>query len=141
MASQTGTFEEVAQALVGMTFPAGKDDLAAFAHRSRSDDDLTQLIAQLPNRKYASMTEIQEALAEVTRTPASSHSLDGQMSERNIQDNTTSEHLEEISPVPADQLEAVHKNQRAVESALNPKGLPQSEHYGKHSGARPTEER
>ena len=35
----------------------------------------------------------------------------------------------------------VRENQRSIHSALDPKGLPQSEHYGKRSGARPTEER
>ena len=53
----------------------------------------------------------------------------------------SSEHLEKILPAPPDQLEAVRENQRSVQSALDPKGLPQSEHYGKRSGARPTEER
>ena len=43
--------------------------------------------------------------------------------------------------MPPDQLGAVRENQRSIESALDPKGLPQSEHYGKRSGARPTEER
>ena len=42
--------------------------------------------------------------------------------------------------MPPDQLEAVRENQRSVESALDPEGLPQSEHYGKRSGTRPTKE-
>jgi hypothetical protein len=63
------------------------------------------------------------------------------LAERSTPRDPSSEQLEKIQPVPPDQLEAVRKNQRSVESALDPEGLPQSEHYGKRSGARPTEER
>ena len=139
MASQNGALGEVARALIGVAFPAGKEDLAEFAHSSHPNVNLVHLIAQLPDRQYATMAEIEEALAEAIRTPASSRGQDGRMSERNTPRDTSSEHLEEILPVPPDQLGAVHENQRSVESALDPKGLPQSEHYGKHSGARPTE--
>lgn len=124
MASENGAIGEVARALMGVTFPAGKNDIAEFAHSTHPNDELVHLLAQLPDREYASMAEIEEALAE-----------------RSTPRDPSSEHLEEIQPAPPDQLEAVRKNQRSVESALDPQGLPQSEHYGKRSGARPTEER
>ena len=141
MASQDGALGEVTRALTGVTFPAGKEDLAAFAHGTFPNDELVHLLAQLPDRKYAGMAEIEEALAEAMRTLPSSRSQDVRMVERSTLRDPSSEHLETILPVPPDPLGAVHKNQRSVESALDPKGLPQSEHYGKHSGARPTESR
>ena len=141
MASENGAIGEVARALMGVTFPAGKNDIAEFAHSTHPNDELVHLLAQLPDREYASMAEIEEALAEAIRTPPSSHSQDGHMAERSTPRDPSSEHLEKIQPAPPDQLEAVRKNQRSVESALDPQGLPQSEHYGKRSGARPTEER
>ena len=139
MASQDGALGEITRALRGVTFPAGKDDLAEFAHGTFPNDELAHLLAQLPDRKYATMAEMEEALAEAMRTPPSSRSQDGRMAEHSTPRDPSSEQLETILPAPPDQLGAVHKNQRSVESALDPKGLPQSEHYGKHSGARPTE--
>ena len=141
MASENKAIGEVARALMGVTFPAGKDDLAEFAHSTHPSDELVHLLAQLPDRKYAGMAEIEEALAEAMRTLPSSRSQDARMVERSTLRDPSSEHLETILPVPPDPLGAMHKNQRSVESALDPKGLPQSEHYGKRSGARPTEER
>ena len=141
MASRNGAIDEVARALMGVTFPAGKDDLAEFAHSTQPNYNLARLVAQLPDRKYATMAEIEEALAEVIATPPSSRSQDGRMAEPGTPRDPSSEHLERILPVPPDQLEAVRENQRSIHSALDPKGLPQSEHYGKRSGARPTEER
>ena len=141
MASQGGALGEVTRALTGVTFPVSKEDLAAFADGTFPNDELGHLLAQLPHRKYADMAEIEEALAEAMRTSLSSRSQDVGMAERSTLRDPSSEHLETILPVPPDLLGAVHKNQRSVESALDPKGLPQSEHYGKHSGARPTESR
>ena len=100
MASQNGALGEVARALIGVTFPAGKEDLAEFAHSSHPNDDLVHLIAQLPDRKYSTMAEIEEALAEAIRTPPSSRGQDGRMSERNTPRDTSSEHLEEIFQCP-----------------------------------------
>ena len=138
MASQDEALGEVMRALMGVTFPAGKDDLAEFAHRSHPNDDLVHFLAQLPDRKYTTMAEIEEALAEAIRTLPSSRSQDGRMARRSKPRDPSSEHLEKILPVPPDQLGAVQENQRSVESAQDPKGMPQSEHYGKHSGARST---
>ena len=136
MASQDGALGEITRALRGVTFPAGKDDLAEFAHGTFPNDEPARLLAQLPDRKYATMAEMEEVLAEAMRTPP--FSTRGRMAERSTPRDPSSEQLETILPVPPDQLGAVHKNQRSVESALDPKGLPQSEHYGKRSGARPT---
>ena len=141
MASENGAIGEVARALMGVTFPVGKNDIAEFAHSAHPSDELVHLLAQLPDRKYATMAEIEEALAEAIRTPPSSRSQDDRMVEPSTPRDPSSEHLERILPVPPDQLEAVRENQRSIHSALDPKGLPQSEHYGKRSGARPTEER
>ena len=141
MASHNEAIGEVARVLMGVTFPAGKDDLAEFAHSTHPNDKVVHLVAQLPDRKYATMAEIEETLAEAIRTPPSSRSQDGRMAEPSTPRDPSSEHLEKILPVPPDQLEAVRENQRSIHSALDPKGLPQSEHYGKRSGARPTEER
>lgn len=120
MASENILVGEVARALMGVTFPAGKVDIAEFTRSTHSNDELVHLLAQLPDREYASMAEIEEALAE-----------------RSSQHDPSSEHLEKIQPMPPDQVEAVRKNQRSVESALDPEGLPQSENYGKRSGAGP----
>jgi Protein of unknown function (DUF2795) len=141
MASQNEALEEVARALMGVTFPADKDDLAELVQRTHPDDDAIKLLAQLPDRKYTSMAEIEEGLAEATRTWPSSRSQDGRTAERSTSRDPSSERLEKVLPAPPDQLEAVRKNQRSVESALDPRGLPEPEHYGKRSGARPTEER
>ena len=141
MASENEAIGEVARALMGVTFPAGKDDLAEFAHSTHPSDELVHLLAQLPDRKYATMAEIEEALAEAIRTSPSSRTQDGRMADGSTPRDPSSEQLDKILPVPPDQLGAVRENQRSVESALDPKGLPQSEHYGKRSGARPTEER
>ena len=138
MASQDGALGEITRALRGVTFPAGKDDLAEFAHGTFPNDELAHLLARLPDRKYATMDEVEEALAEAMRTPPSSRSQKSRMAERSTPRDPSSEQLDKILPPPPDQLGAVHKNQRSVESALDPKGLPQSEHYGKRSGARPT---
>ena len=126
---------------MGVTFPADKDDLAELVHSTHPDDDVINLLAQLPDRKYTSMAEIEEGLAEAIRTRPSGSSQDGRMAQRSTSRDSSSEHRERILPAPPDQLEAVRKNQRSVESALDPKGLPEPEHYGKRSGARPTEER
>ena len=67
---------------MGVTFPAGKDDLAEFAHSTHPSDELVHLLAQLPDRKYATMAEIEEALAEAIRTSPSSRTQDGRMAER-----------------------------------------------------------
>ena len=64
MASHNEAIGEVARALMGVTFPAGKDDLAEFAHSTHPNDKVGHLVAQLPDRKYATMAEIAEALAE-----------------------------------------------------------------------------
>jgi Protein of unknown function (DUF2795) len=141
MASQDGALGEVMRALRGVSFPAGKDDLLEFAHGTFPNDGLVHLLAQLPDRKYAGMAEIEEALAEDVRTSPPSRSQDVQTAEQSTPRDPSSEQLETIQPAPPDRLGAVHKNQRSVESALDPEGLPQSEHYGKHSGARPTGER
>ena len=141
MASQNEAIGEVARALMGVTFPAGKDDLTEFALSTHPNDKVVHLVAQLPDRKYATMAELEEALAKAMRAAPSSRSQDGRTAERSTLRDPSSEQLETILPAPPDQLGAVHKNQRSVESALDPKGLPQSEHYGKRSGARPTEER
>ena len=138
MASQDGALGEITRALRGVTFPAGKEDLAEFAHGTFRNDELAHLLARLPDRKYATMAEMEEALAEAMRAAPSSRSQDGRTAERSTPRDPSSEQLETILPAPPDQLGAVHKNQRSVESALDPKGLPQSEPYGKRSGARPT---
>jgi Protein of unknown function (DUF2795) len=135
MASQNGAIGEVARALTGVTLPAGKDDLAEFAHGTHPNDELVHLLAQLPDRKYATMAEIEEALAEAMRALPSSRSQDGRMAEQSAPRDPSSERLARIQPVSPDQLGAVRENQRSVESALDPQGLPQSERYGKGSGA------
>ena len=61
MASENGAIGEVARALMGVTFPAGKNDIAEFAHSTHPNDELVHLLAQLPDREYASMAEIEEA--------------------------------------------------------------------------------
>ena len=50
MESQNGAIGEVARALMGVTFPAGKDDLAEFAHSTHPNDEVVDLVAQLPDR-------------------------------------------------------------------------------------------
>jgi hypothetical protein len=139
MASQNQALDEVARALMGVTFPADKDGLTDFALRSHPDDDVISILARLPDREYESMAEIADGLTEATRTGATSQ--DTRMAERSVPHDPSSEHREKIRPPSPEQLEAVQKNQRSVESALDPKGLPEPEQYGQRSGARPTEER
>ena len=97
MASHNEAIGEVARALMGVTFPAGKDDLAEFAHSTHPNDKVGHLVAQLPDRKYATMAEIAEALAEAIATPPSSRSQDGRMAKPGTPRDPSSEHLEKIS--------------------------------------------
>ena len=46
MASQNGAIGEVARALMGVAFPAGKDDLAEFARSTHSKDEVVHLLSQ-----------------------------------------------------------------------------------------------
>ena len=141
MPSQNEALDELARALMGVTLPADKDDLADFALSNHPEDDVIDLLARLPDREYASMAEIAEGLTEATRTTAAGPSQDARMVERGAPRDPSSENVERILPAPPELSEAVRKNQRSVESALDPKGLPEPEHYGKRSGTRPTEER
>jgi hypothetical protein len=136
MASQNEALDELARALMGVTLPADKDDLADFALSNHPEDDVIDLLDRLPDREYASMAEIAEGLTEATRGP----SQDARMVERRAPRHPSSEDAR-ILPAPPELSEAVRKNQRSVESALDPKGLPEPEQYGQRSGARPTEER
>jgi hypothetical protein len=137
MASQNEALDELARALMGVTLPADKDDLADFALSNHPEDDVIDLLDRLPDREYASMAEIAEGLTEPTPGP----SQDANMVERGAPRDPSSEYVERILPAPPELSEAVRKNQRSVESALDPKGLPEPEQYGQRSGARPTEER
>ena len=112
MASQNGAIGEVARALMGVTFPAGKDDLAEFAHSTHSYDEVVDLVAQLPDRKYATMAEMEEALAEAIRTPPS-RGQDGRRAERSTPSDPSSEHLDKILPVPPDWRQCARTSARS----------------------------
>jgi uncharacterized protein DUF2795 len=49
--------------LVGVTLPATKDELVAYARAQPGGDRAAPLLAQIPDRRYASLQEVGEEIA------------------------------------------------------------------------------
>jgi hypothetical protein len=55
---------DVQRNLKGMSYPAGRDDLAATAERNGADDDLIQALRALPDSEYDGPDDVMERLGQ-----------------------------------------------------------------------------
>ncbi|NIC03927.1 DUF2795 domain-containing protein [Billgrantia bachuensis] len=51
--------------LQGVDFPAGRDDLVAQAQANGAEEEVMEVIRQLPNQKYESMADVTKGVGEV----------------------------------------------------------------------------
>ena len=64
-ALNTGSAAGVTRALKGIKLPRVKNDLVQYAEDQKSNDDVIQVLKELPDRKYKTMADVQKALGEV----------------------------------------------------------------------------
>jgi len=53
----------VGKFLEGADYPASRDDLAAYAESQDAPEEVLETIGALPEKEYASATDVQEAIA------------------------------------------------------------------------------
>ena len=64
-ASKTNSAAGVAKALKGVDFPKKKPGLVRYANERDVNEDVIELIKELPNRQYETMQDVQKAVGEV----------------------------------------------------------------------------
>lgn len=67
MTSPTTT--TIAHALKGVDFPCSRDDLLAYARRNQAGSGAIELLSSVPERSYASMSDVVQALKRQTPPP------------------------------------------------------------------------
>ena len=55
----------IAHHLGGIDFPAGKDDLIKHAEGKNADQDVMEILTQMPEREYGSMADVMKGVGEV----------------------------------------------------------------------------
>ncbi|HEX5515791.1 MAG TPA: DUF2795 domain-containing protein [Gammaproteobacteria bacterium] len=58
---------EVARYLDGVDFPADRQALLRQARRQKADDEILQLLDQMPNRDYGSMADVMKGVGHLSR--------------------------------------------------------------------------
>ncbi|WNZ26048.1 DUF2795 domain-containing protein [Leptolyngbya sp. NK1-12] len=56
---------ELQKYLKGMNYPASKDDLIDHAEEQGADDDILDLLEQLPDEEYETPTDVNQAVGEL----------------------------------------------------------------------------
>ncbi|MBF2051227.1 MAG: DUF2795 domain-containing protein [Leptolyngbya sp. IPPAS B-1204] len=56
---------ELQKYLKGMNYPASKDDLIDHAEEQGADDDILDLLEQLPDEEYETPTDVNKAVGEL----------------------------------------------------------------------------
>ena len=51
--------------LKGIDFPAGRDDLVKHAQKNDADEEILDVIRQMPDQKYGSMADVMKGVGEV----------------------------------------------------------------------------
>ena len=54
----------VAQALGGIDFPAGKDDVVSYAQSHDAPSEVVDALQNLPDREYSSMADLESGFGE-----------------------------------------------------------------------------
>ena len=67
MAENTGGRSpiEIAKALKGIDFPAGKQDIEEHARSRGADKATMEVLSQLPDRRYQDVADVQKGVGEV----------------------------------------------------------------------------
>lgn len=55
----------IAHYLKNIDFPANKDDLVRQAQDNNADDDVLDVLQQMPERKYGSMADVMKGVGQV----------------------------------------------------------------------------
>ena len=55
----------VAHCLMGLNFPAGRDQLVQQARKRNANREVIELLQRLPNRRYDGMAEIERAVIQM----------------------------------------------------------------------------
>ena len=55
----------IAHHLKGIDFPAGRDDLVKHAQKNDADEEILEVIRQMPDQKYGSMADVMKGVGEV----------------------------------------------------------------------------
>ena len=51
--------------LKGIDFPAGRDDLVKHAQKNDADEEVLEVIRQMPGQEYGSMADVMKGVGEV----------------------------------------------------------------------------
>jgi Protein of unknown function (DUF2795) len=55
----------VAHCLLGLSFPAGREQLVAQARKRNANRDVIELLERLPNRRYEGMADVERAVMQL----------------------------------------------------------------------------
>lgn len=55
----------IAKYLKGIDFPAGKDDLVEHAREQDADEEVIEILSQMPERDYKTMADVMKGVGEV----------------------------------------------------------------------------
>lgn len=56
---------ELQKHLKGLDYPASKDEIVQKANQQGADDEITQVLSQLPDREFKTPAEINEAVGDM----------------------------------------------------------------------------
>ncbi|WP_058554904.1 DUF2795 domain-containing protein [Thiohalocapsa sp. ML1] len=62
--AQTVSAAGIAQALGGIDFPAGKDDVLSYAESHDAPSDVLEALSNIPDREYESMADVEKGFGE-----------------------------------------------------------------------------
>jgi hypothetical protein len=56
---------DITKALKGVDFPAEKEDLIDYARENGADEEILQLMEEMPEEEYGSMSDVMSAFGEI----------------------------------------------------------------------------